>query len=97
MCVRQITCRDLGILSITFPQDKDRPLDTPGKKRVHMIVQMDTVGREKPVAICSTWRSTPPLSTATPATDGTGSRGGAEATRALHHTRDERVGNRISE
>ena len=23
MCVRQITCRDLGILSITFPQDKD--------------------------------------------------------------------------
>lgn len=25
------------------------------------------------------------------------SRGGAEATRALHHTRDERVGNRISE
>ena len=33
-----------------------------------MIVQMDTVGREKPVAIRSTWRSTPPLSTATPAT-----------------------------
>jgi hypothetical protein len=57
-----------------------------------MIVQMDNIGRKKPVAI----QPGAPITVST-ATDGTGSRGDAEATRALHHTRDERVGNRISE
>ena len=57
-----------------------------------MIVQMDNIGHKKPVAI----QPGAPITVST-ATYATGSRGDAEATRALHHTRDERVGNRISE
>jgi hypothetical protein len=58
---------------------------------------MDTVGRKKPVAIRSTGASHRRFRRRRPATDGMGSRGDAEATRAPHHAREERVGNRISE
>jgi hypothetical protein len=49
MCFGQITCCDSAIRSIMLLHREDmRPFDTHGKEGVDMIVQMDTVGCEKP-------------------------------------------------
>ena len=86
MCVRQITCRDLGILSITFPQDKDRHSILLARRYKWILSGAKSRWRFAQLAL-----HTGAFDGDAQRTDGTGSRGDAEATRALHHTRDERV------